>query len=271
MSNGEQGSQMSFLQHLEELRWRLVKCAVVILVLAVVIWWNQDWIMRNVFLSMKSPEFFTFKFFCKYLNFMCVESIPVSFQSTTMSGQFSYALWMSILGGVVVAFPFIFYQLWSFVKPGLRENEKKMVKGIVFYVSILFFFGILFGYFIVAPMSVQFFGTYKITGEIKNIFTISDYMSTILSTVFYSGLFFLMPIVCYILAKIGIITSGFLKKYRKHSIVVVLILAAIITPPDMISQVIVSVPIIVLYELGILVTKSVEAKRRREEMKEGNK
>ena len=144
----EEEKNMSFLQHLEELRWRLVRCAAVILVLAVVIWWNQDWIMQHVFLSMSKADFFTFDFFCRYLNFMCVEEIPVNFQSTTMGGQFSYALWMSFLGGIVVGFPFIFYQLWSFVKPGLKQNEKKMVKGIVLYVSLLFFLGILFGYFI---------------------------------------------------------------------------------------------------------------------------
>ncbi|MGV3610320.1 MAG: twin-arginine translocase subunit TatC [Fluviicola sp.] len=261
----EEEKNMSFLQHLEELRWRLVRCAAVIIVLAIVIWWNQDWIMRHVFLSMSKADFFTFEFCCKYMNFMCVEEIPINFQSTTMGGQFSYALWMSFLGGVVIGFPFIFHQLWSFVKPGLKQNEKKMVKGIVFYVSMLFFLGILFGYFIVAPMSVQFFGTYKITSEIQNDFTINSYMSTVLSTVFYSGLFFLLPILAYLLGKLGIVSSGFLIKYRKHSIVVVLILAAIITPPDIISQVIVSIPILLLYEIGIIVVKRVEKVRLKEE------
>nr|WP_294858876.1 twin-arginine translocase subunit TatC [uncultured Fluviicola sp.] len=261
----EEEKNMSFLQHLEELRWRLVRSAAVIIVLAIVIWWFQDWIMTHVFLSMSKPDFFTFHVFCKYMHFMCVDEIPINFQSTTMGGQFSYALWMSFLGGVVIGFPFIFYQLWSFVKPGLKQNEKQMVKGIVFYVSLLFFLGILFGYFIVAPMSVQFFGTYQITKEIKNDFTINSYMSTILSTVFYSGLFFLLPILAYLLGKLGIVSSGFLIKYRKHSIVVVLILAAIITPPDMISQVIVSIPILLLYEIGIFVVKRVEKVRLKEE------
>lgn len=260
----EEGSTMSFLQHLEELRWRLVRSVVVILILAIVIWWNQTWIMDHIFISMSKPEFFTFDFFCRYLNFMCIEEIPVNFQSTTVGGQFSYALWMSILGGFVVGFPFVFYQLWSFVKPGLKEKEKEMVKGIVFYVSMLFFLGILFGYFVVAPMSVQFFGTYNISPEIQNNFTISSYMSTILSTVLYSGLFFLLPVIAYIMGKIGLISSGFLKKYRKHAIVGVLILSAIITPPDMVSQIIVSIPILALYEIGILVVKQVERKRAKE-------
>ena len=162
----------------------------------------------------------------------------------------------------MLGFPYVFYQLWSFVKPGLKQNEKKMVKGIVFYVSLLFFLGILFGYFVVAPMSVQVFGTYQISSQIRNDFTITSYMSTILSTVFYSGLFFLLPIVSYLFAKLGLVSSGFLKKYRKHAIVLVLILAAIITPPDMISQIIVSIPILLLYGLGILVVKQVEKKRK---------
>lgn len=260
----EEGSTMSFLQHLEELRWRLVRSVVVILILAIVIWWNQTWIMDHIFISMSKPEFFTFDFFCHYLNFMCIDEIPVNFQSTTVGGQFSYALWMSILGGFVVGFPYVFYQLWSFVKPGLKEKEKEMVKGIVFYVSLLFFIGILFGYFVVAPMSVQFFGTYNISPEIQNNFTISSYMSTILSTVLYSGLFFLLPVVAYIMGKIGLISSGFLKKYRKHAIVNILILSAIITPPDMVSQIIVSIPILALYEIGILVVKQVERKRAKE-------
>lgn len=252
---------MSFLQHLEELRWRLVRSVAVILVLSIVLWIYQEWIMDTFFLSMSRPDFVTFDFFCRNFTIMCSDEIPIDFQSTTVSGQFSYALMMSFMGGLVLAFPFVFYQLWSFVKPGLKSNEKMMVKGIVFYVSMLFFIGILFGYFVVAPMSVQFFGSYSISKNIENNFTISSYMSMILSTIFYTGLFFLLPVIAYIMGKIGLVSSGFLKKYRKHSIVGVLILAAIITPPDIISQVIVSIPILLLYEIGILVVKRVEKKR----------
>ena len=251
MSNNE---NMSFLQHLEELRWRLVKSAFAVVVVASVIWYFQEIIMVNLFLSMKEKDFITFRLFCKYFG-VCVADIPVKMQSMTVSGQFSYALMMSFMGGLVLAFPFIFYQLWSFVKPGLKLKEKKMASGLVFYVSLLFFIGILFGYFLVAPLSVQFFGSYQISNQIENNFTISSYMSMILSTVFYSGLFFLLPIVSYLLAKLEIIDAEFLKKYRKHAIVVILILAAVITPPDIISQIIVSIPIIGLYEIGILVAK----------------
>jgi sec-independent protein translocase protein TatC len=248
---------MSFLQHLEELRWRLVRCAIVILLLAIVIWYFQEEIMVNLFLSMKDKDFVTFRLLCQYIG-VCVEEIPVKMQSMTVSGQFTYALMMSFLGGLVVSFPYVFYQIWSFIKPGLKQREKKMVNGLVFYVSLLFFLGILFGYFIVAPLSVQFFGSYQISNQIENNFTIGSYMSTIFSTVFYSGLFFLLPVVSYLLTKIGLINVSFLIKYRKHAIVAILILAAIITPPDIASQIIVSIPIIILYEIGILVSTRAE-------------
>ena len=254
--------QMSFLDHLEELRWRLLRSAVVIIFFAVLIWVFQREIMENVFLNMMQPDFVTFEFMCRYLG-VCIEKINIDFQSTTLSGQFSYALMMSVMGGVVLGFPFIFYQLWAFVKPGLKGNEKKMAKGIVLYVSLLFFTGILFGYFVVAPLSVQFFGEFQISPEIRNDITIASFMSTILSTVFYTGLFFLFPIVTFLLVKIGLFTPDFLIKYRRHAVVIILVLAAIITPPDIISQVIVTIPIYLLFELSILIAKRVARKEQR--------
>lgn len=256
-----ENDQMSFIEHLEELRWRLVKSAIAILVLAIVLWIFKGWIMEHVFLSMKNSDFITFKVMCQYLG-VCVDDIRLNVQSTEMTGQFSFALMMCFLGGFVLSFPFVFYQLWAFVKPGLKVNEMSIARGIVFYVSLLFFFGITFGYLIVAPLCVQFFGNFQITDQVVNDFKINSYMSTILSTVFYSGLLFLLPVLSYLLTKIGIITSDFLKKYRKHAIVGILILAAIITPPDLISQVIVGIPILMLYEIGILVSKRVEKKAR---------
>lgn len=258
--------QMTFLDHLEELRWRLVKIAISIVVFATGIWIFQEWIMDHLFLSMKSPDFISFKLICEYLG-VCVEAIPVKMQSMTVSGQFSYALMMSIMGGIVVAFPFIFFQIWSFVKPGLKTNEKSVAKGIVFYVSMLFFLGIAFGYFIVAPLAVQFFGSYQISDKIENIFTVNSYMSTILSTVFYSGLLFLLPVVSYLFTKLGILNAEFLRKYRKHAIIGILVLSAVITPPDLISQVIVGVPIVLLYETGIFVSARVEKKMKIEQSK----
>ena len=166
------------------------------------------------------------------------------------------------MGGFVVAFPFIFYQFWGFVKPGLRQNEKSVAKGIILYVSLLFFTGIAFGYYVVAPLCIQFFGGFMISEEIENIFTVNSYMSMVLSTIFYSGLLFLLPVLSYLLTKIGILGPDFLKKYRKHAIIGILILSAFITPPDLISQVIVGIPILILYEVGIFVSKRVEKQRK---------
>jgi sec-independent protein translocase protein TatC len=256
----EQGN-MPFLNHLEELRWRLVRAAVAILIVGTVIWFYQETIINVVFLSMAKKEFITFRIMCQFFG-VCITEIPIKFQSMTVSGQFSYALMMSFLGGIVVTFPYLFYQIWAFVKPGLKFKEKNLARGIVFYVSLLFFLGILFGYYIVAPLSIQFFGSYQMSSKIENIFTVNSYMSTILSTVFYCGLFFLLPVVTYLLTKIGLFDSAFLKKYRKHAIVIILILAAIITPPDVISQIIVSIPIIILYEIGIVVSKRVEKQKK---------
>ena len=256
----EDNNSMPFLEHLEELRWRLVRCAVSILLVSAIIWIYQEWIIDTLFLSMKDPSFVTYRIFCEYFG-ICIEEIPLKMQSTTMAGQFSYGLMMSIMGGVVISFPYLFFQIWSFIKPGLKQNEKSAVKGIVFYVSILFFLGILFGYFIVAPLCVQFFGTYQISKHIENIFTISSYMSTIISTVFYSGLLFLLPVIAYILGKMDVVTAEFLRKYRKHSIVGVLILAAVITPPDLISQIIVAIPIVLLYEISIFVVARLQKKK----------
>ena len=249
------------MDHLEELRWRIVKSAIVIVIFAVTLFSLQTWIMENLFLSMQKPSFITFRLMCQYFN-ICVESIAIDNQSIEMTGQFSYSLMMSIMGGFVLAFPFIFFQIWSFVKPGLKQNEKGIAGGIVIYVSILFFLGITFGYFIVAPLCVQFFGNYVISDVIKNNFTISSYLGLVLSTIFYTGLLFLLPVVSYLFTKLGVVSSDFLKKYRKHAIIGILILSALITPPDLISQVIVGIPIVLLYEVGIFVSKRVEKKSK---------
>tara|TARA_B100000508_G_scaffold75230_1_gene58666 strand:- start:137538 stop:138332 length:795 start_codon:yes stop_codon:yes gene_type:complete len=262
MSSGEQ--DMSFLDHLEELRWRIVKSVIAILVFAIGMWFIKEWVINNIFISMTKPSFISFHYMCEYLD-ICIGDIPIKFQSNKVGSQFSYALMMSFVGGFILAFPFVFYQLWSFVKPGLKQNEKSAVRGITFFVTILFFIGVVFGYLVVAPLCIQFFGYFSLSEEFENIWMIGSFMSLIISSVIFTGLLFLLPIVVYILTKIGILTPAFLRKYRKHSIVGVLILSALITPPDFISQVIVSVPIIILYEIGILISARVERKRRKAE------
>lgn len=253
---------MSFLDHLEELRWRIVKSVIAILVFAIAMWFVKEWLINNIFIAMTKTDFISFQAMCRWFN-ICIGDIPVNFQSTKVGAQFTYALWMCFIGGFILAFPYVFHQIWGFIKPGLKENERQMVSGITFYVTILFLLGVVFGYLVVAPLCIQFFGYFMISPEFKNIWMIGSFMSLIISSVIFTGLLFLLPVVIYILSKIGIITPGFLRKYRKHSIVGVLILSAIITPPDFISQVIVSIPIIILYEVGIIISARVEKARIR--------
>ncbi|WP_027418402.1 twin-arginine translocase subunit TatC [Crocinitomix catalasitica] len=262
----EENTNMPFLSHLEELRWRLVKSIIAVVVFAIAIFYFTSWITNNIFLALAEPEFPIFRFFCWGFN-ICSGRIDIDFQSVEMSGQFSTNLMMAIIGGLIVAFPIVFHQIWGFIKPGLRQSEVKSVRGIVFFVSLLFFIGIAFGYFVVAPLSVQFLGNWKMVDQIENNITINSYLKTIISTVFFTGLLFLLPVIILIFSKIGIISAKFLKKFRKHALVAILIVSAIITPPDLFTQVIVSLPIIVLYEIGIIIAKRIEKKRYKASLK----
>jgi len=255
---------MTFINHLEELRWRLVKASIAIVVLAVVIFIFREEIVDSIFLKLKDGNFPTFKWACDQFN-ICFTDVEVDFQNTSLAGQFGTSIKMALIGGIIVGFPFIFWQLWGFIKPGLKKNELKSVRGITWFVSFLFFIGILFGYYVIAPLTVNFLGNFDLTGKVENILIIGDFISTIVSTILLTGVLFLLPVLIMIFSKIGIITSDFLKKYRKHAFVVVLILAAIITPPDVFTQIVVTVPIMILYELGIFIAKRIEKKKRLEE------
>ena len=270
MNENNKEKELSFLGHLEELRWRLVRSSIFILITALGIFYFTDYIVNTVYINMSKTSFPTYQFFCFISNkigiqdSLCASEIPIQIQSIEMTKQFSTNMYFALIGGLIVSFPFTFFQIWSFVKPGLKENEVKATKWIVFNASILFFTGILFGYFVISPLCIQFFGGYKLTSEIQNNFTISSYMSMITTSTFLSGLFFELPILMYLLSKIGLIGVEILKKYRRHALVGVLILSALITPPDVISQILVTLPIYALYELGIVVVKSVEKKRLKE-------
>ncbi len=267
MSEPKKDKEMSFLGHLEELRWRLVKAVIAIIVIAIVIFIYRIEVVNTVFMSLKNTDFPTYKFFCWLSNWMgmedglCAIRININTQSISPTGQFSTSMYMAFIGGFIIAFPFVFYQLWSFIKPALKDTEYKIARGSVFWASLLFLFGIAFGYFLVSPLCVQFFGTFSVSENVTNDFTINSYLSLITTTTLFSGLLFELPMVIMILSKLGIISPAFLKKYRKHALIIILIFSAIITPPDVISQVLVAIPVLVLYEIGILVAKRIERKR----------
>ncbi len=259
---------MSFLGHLEELRWRLVKSVAAILVVAVVLFIFRKEVVDNIFMSMKDTNFPTYNFFCWLSHTMgideglCATKIPINTQSISPTGQFSVSMYFSFIGGFIIMFPFVFFQLWGFIKPALKETEYKVARGSVFWASMLFLLGVAFGYFLVSPLAVQFFGTFNVTEGVTNNFTINSYLSLITTTTLFSGLFFELPMIIMILTKLGLVSADFLKKYRKHALVIVLILSAIITPPDVISQVLVAIPVMLLYEIGIVVAKRIEAARK---------
>ncbi len=263
--------EMGFLDHLEELRWRLVKSAAAILLFGVLAFIYKDIIFDGIILAPKDASFITYRVLCKIGHFiglgddLCFSDFNFSLQNLTMSGQFGTHMMVSAIAGIIVAFPYIFYQLWGFIKPGLKEKEQKMASGIVFWASALFLLGVLFGYFVLAPMSIQFLGTYQVSASVGNQISLDSFIGTVTSLTLYTGATFELPIVIYFLAKLGIISAAFLKKYRKHAFVVVLIIAAIITPPDILSQCIVTVPLMLLYEGSILVARRIEKTRVIEE------
>lgn len=257
---------MSFLDHLEELRGRLVKSVLGVIAGIIVVVIFHDFVVYDVIMGPKSADFITYRALCSWSHALgmddelCLEPPRLNLQSTTMGGNFNADIMVCILGGIVLAFPFIFWQLWGFVKPGLNEREIKAVNGIVFYVSLLFFAGIAFGYFILAPLSIQFLGNYRF-GDVENNATILSYLKVTTSLVFGTGLMFQLPVLIYFFAKVGLVSAAFLKKYRKHAFVANLIVSAIITPPDVVSQLVVAFPILLLYEASIYVCARVERKR----------
>jgi sec-independent protein translocase protein TatC len=261
----EDKKEMGFLDHLEELRRRLFWSVIAVVAGIVVIVWFDDFVINDLIMGPKNLDFVTYKSFCDFSHFMglgdqlCYQEMNFKLQSTTMGGNFSAYMLVCIVGGVVIAFPFIIYQLWGFVKPGLHLKERSVVNGVVFYISLLFFLGVLFGYYILTPLSIAFLGNFQF-GDVEVNSTVLSYLKLVVSLVLGTGLIFQLPVVVYFLGKMGVISSTFLKKYRKHAFVVNLIIAAIITPPDVTSQLLVSLPILLLYEISIFVVARVEKK-----------
>ncbi len=261
--------EMSFLDHLEELRWHLIRSVLAIVILASIAFLAKDFIFNVLIFGPKQADFPTYKILCKIAQFIgfkdsfCFTELPFRIQSRTMGGQFSAHIWTSITAGFIVAFPYVLLEIWKFISPGLRLKERSSAKGFIFIASLLFFIGVLFGYYVVTPLSINFLGTYQVSGQVHNDFDLSSYISLVRASVIASGLIFELPILIYILTKVGVVTPNMLKKYRKISLVLVLILSAIITPPDIASQVIVSVPIIILYEISIFISKVVIRKKEK--------
>lgn len=265
-------NEMSFLDHLEDLRWHLIKSVVAILIAATVAFLMKKFLFGTLIFGPSKPDFLTYDILCKASQLLGFESFcgtefDFEVQSRTMAGQFSAHIWTSITFGFIIAFPFVIYQLWKFISPGLHSNERKHSRGFIIISSLLFFTGVLFGYYIICPLSINFLGTYSVADRVHNDFDLNSYIGLIRASVLASGLIFELPIVIYFLTKIGLVTPEILRKYRKFALVIVLILAAVITPPDVASQVIVAIPIIILYQVSIYISKIVIRNQQRKEKK----
>lgn len=257
-------NQMSFLEHLEALRRHIFRIIIAIVVGGIVAFSLGDILFDQIIFGPKKLDFWTYRQLCKLSHFiynndrLCIKSLGFTTINVKMAGQFIQHITVSLIAGLIIAFPYVLFELWRFLEPGLNAKEKKSAKGIVGWGSLLFFIGVLFGYFFIAPLSINFLGNYTISNQIDNKISIDSYISFVALLTLAAGILFQLPMVMYILAKIGIITTNFLRKYRKHSIVVIFILSAFITPPDVISQIVMAIPIIGLYEISIILVKRIE-------------
>ena len=255
--------EMSFLDHLEDLRWLLVRSTIGVLVAAGIMFFISDYVFDVIIFGPTNPEFISYKLLCDITTFFggsaesCITEIPFYVQNTEMEGQISILIWISITGGFIMSFPFILWQIWKFIKPALYDQERHSALVFIFSASLLFFLGVLFGYYVIVPLSVHFFATFTVSSVIKNEFNLSSYIGLIKTSVLARGLLFEVPIIIYFLSKLGLVTPEFLRKYRKHALVIILIAAAIVTPPDVISQIIVTIPLMIIYEISILISRAV--------------
>ncbi len=262
-------AEMSFFDHIEELRRHLLRSALAITVVGVVCFLNKDFIFNTVMFGPRHPDFPTFRVLCATSHWvglgdsMCFQPVAFKIITRQLGEVLMQHLYVSFWLGIIGAFPFILWEFWKFIRPGLLETEQKAVRGVVSICSLLFLTGVAFGYYIIAPFSINFLAGYTLEGtEVSP--TLDSYVTYMTMFTIPIGLIFEMPVVIYFLTKIGIVGYRSLQMYRRHAVVAILILAAIITPPDVVSQTIVSIPLYLLYELSILVAKRVQRNREKE-------
>ena len=272
--DNQERAEMSFIEHLEVLRGHLFRSVLAIAAGAIVFIVYNTFFVREVLMGPTHSDFPTYKWLCKLGHAiglgdnMCMKDIGLKMQSTSVSGQFSMYFTLIFVGGIIVAFPYIFWEFWRFIKPALTKKELSKTRGVIFWVSFLFFLGITFGYFIIAPYTVNFFANFQLDDNIENRWTITSYIDTLVPLILGTGLAFQLPLVMFFLAKVGLMSPDFLRRNRKYAIVIILILAGVITPPDVISQVICTIPLMLLYEISIWLTARVEKEKALEEKEE---
>ncbi len=260
--------KMSFLDHLEDLRWHLIRACLAIVIAASFAFLAKEFIFDVLLFGPRRADFWTYDILCRISTAtgidggFCFDEMPFRIQSRTMGGQFSAHIWVAITAGFIISFPYVIHEFWKFVAPAMKDNEKRNAQGFIFISSLLFFIGVLFGYYVLTPLSINFLGKYQVSENVFNDFDLSSYMRLVRISVLASGLIFELPIVMYFLTKVGVVTPQFLRNYRKYALVIVLIISAIITPPDVVSQVIVAIPVLILYEVSIFISRIVYKKEQ---------
>ncbi len=266
--NDYAGQEKTFWQHLEELRWNLIRSIIVVLLFSIIAFLNRKIIFDQIILAPKDSEFITYHLLCKLgeilsLKSLCINASSLKIINISLSGQFMTHVYVSIVIGLILAAPYIIWEIWRFIKPALKENEKKYSKSFVLITSSLFLTGILFSYFLIVPFTIRFLGTYHVSSFVQNTISLKSYINTVVSLTFAVGLVFELPVLVYFLTEVGMLTPSFMRKNRKYMFILILILAAIITPPDAFSQIMLSIPLVLLYEWSIHISKRVVIKKNK--------
>ncbi|HMR91644.1 MAG TPA: twin-arginine translocase subunit TatC [Chitinophagaceae bacterium] len=263
--------EMSFIDHLEELRWHLIRSVIAVLIAAIVVFSFSGFVVDSILFAPTKPDFISARWLCQLGHsigigdVLCFKQVEPKFLETTMTGQFIASFTLAFIGGFIIAFPYIFWEFWRFVRPALSAKELKTTRGVIFWVSLLFFIGVAFGYFILTPFMVNFYFNYKLSEQITIMPTFSDYLENLIYTTVGIGLLFQMPLLMMVLARVGIVTARFLRKYRRHAFVLILIAAAIITPStDPFSLTIVTIPLYLLYEASIMLASRINKRQQKE-------
>lgn len=265
-------TEMSFFDHIDILRKHLLRSLLVIVLLTGAAFWFYEFIFDKVVMGPMSGDFWTYRMMCKLVQHFpslgadfCITAIKGKIINTEMAGQFTLQINSCIMTGIVFGVPYLLFELWLFIKPALHEKERKSASGFVFFASLLFLIGIMFGYFIICPLSINFLTNYSVSSRIENTFTIDSYLSSVATLTIGTGIIFELPVLIYILSMFGIMTPAFMRASRRYALVIILIIAAVVTPtPDMMTMLVVAFPLFILYELSIFISASIEKKKNKE-------
>ena len=249
-----------FISHLEDLRWHLFRSLIAVAIGSIITFLNKSFVFENIIFACKNNDFPTYVFLCNISDKLCIQDMPFILMNVEMAGQFTMHLLVSFVSGLIIVFPYILFEVWSFISPAMYKNEKRVSILIFLFSFFLFIIGVLFGYYVIVPFSINFLSSYTISGVIENNIHFISFIKTITTIVLTTGFLFQLPLVIYFLTRFNFINSKQLKQYRRHAFVVILLIASILTPPDIFSQILIGLPIFVLYEFSILVAMLTSSK-----------